>query len=96
MAMVTQSRKEIRRKASRLDSPLTASPGGVRFDDPALPLTPELQTPNPKSAKSASVKKKIGLGTQIAKQLMKGGKKGGQGGFRLEELDEAVLKLRCD
>ncbi|TPX55806.1 hypothetical protein PhCBS80983_g05015 [Powellomyces hirtus] len=49
-------------------------------------------------AKSAS-KKKVALGTQIAKQIIKGGKKGaaaGPGEFKLDELDEAVLRSRLN
>ncbi|KAJ3145856.1 hypothetical protein HDU86_000623 [Geranomyces michiganensis] len=73
---------------------------------------PHAETPPPPSAAAGagaakpSAKKKVALGTQIAKQIIKGaGKKGGGGGgagggapgdFRIDELDEVVLQSRLN
>ncbi|KAJ3012468.1 hypothetical protein HKX48_006268 [Thoreauomyces humboldtii] len=62
----------------------------------SLPATPSTPVPPGTTVKSAA-KKKVAVGTQVAKQIIKGSKKGAaQGDFRLDDLDESVLQARLN
>ncbi|TPX67374.1 hypothetical protein SpCBS45565_g03819 [Spizellomyces sp. 'palustris'] len=93
MAAITRSRQKLPNPSDAV----AAEPPSVRFAE--TPAQPADSGPGTKSGKTrkAEGKKKVAIGTTIAKQLMKGGKRGqGQGDLRLEDLDEAVLKRKLE
>ncbi|KAJ3159896.1 hypothetical protein HDU88_008389 [Geranomyces variabilis] len=101
----TQPRTADSFDAPPLLPPATPTTAGATTGSLLPAATAAAATPIPRAETSLgkpSAKKKVALGTQIAKQIIKGqGKKGAAGvgapgEFRLDELDEVVLQSRLN
>ncbi|KAI9098676.1 hypothetical protein DFS34DRAFT_81650 [Phlyctochytrium arcticum] len=91
------SRSNLSQVPPLLNAVGNASTPGVRFakHDAVATVDPNATLSTPGTPSSG--KKKAAIGTTIAKQIMKGGKRpSGQPDLRLEDLDEAVLKKRLE